>query len=49
MSEHQYYEFQPIDRPLSDAEQTAVTRLSSGVEVEISLRRGRTVPAALVT
>lgn len=32
MSEYQYYEFRAIDRPLTDAEQTAVRALSSRVE-----------------
>jgi hypothetical protein len=31
MSEYQYYEFQAIDRPLTDEEQQAVARLSSRV------------------
>jgi hypothetical protein len=32
MSEYQYYEFQAIDRPLTDEEQQAVARLSSRVD-----------------
>jgi len=32
MSEYQYYEFQAIDRPLTDKEQQAVARLSSRVQ-----------------
>lgn len=32
MSEYQYYEFQAIDRPLTEEEQQAVARLSSRVE-----------------
>ena len=32
MSEYQYYEFQAIDRPLTDEEQRAVSRLSSRVD-----------------
>ncbi|MBN1140064.1 MAG: hypothetical protein JXM73_26075 [Anaerolineae bacterium] len=32
MSEYQYYEFQAIDRPLTEEEQRAVARLSSRVE-----------------
>jgi len=32
MSEYQYYEFQAIDRPLTDEEQQAVAQLSSRVE-----------------
>ena len=32
MSEYQYYEFQAIDRPLTPAEQQAVSKLSSRVE-----------------
>ncbi|MEM7110847.1 MAG: hypothetical protein AAF614_00335 [Chloroflexota bacterium] len=32
MSEYQYYEFQAIDRPLTPAEQTAVSNLSSRVD-----------------
>jgi CTP:molybdopterin cytidylyltransferase MocA len=32
MSEYQYYEFQAIDRPLTEEEQQAVSRLSSRVE-----------------
>ena len=33
MSEYQYYEFQAIDRPLSNAEQDEVRALSSRAEV----------------
>lgn len=33
MSEYQYYEFQAIDRPLSDKEQTEVDSYSSRAEV----------------
>ena len=33
MSEYQYYEWQTIDRPLTDQEQAAVNRLSSHIEV----------------
>lgn len=33
MSEYQYYEFQTIDRPLTDDEQAAVSQLSSRVEL----------------
>lgn len=29
MSKYQYYEFQTIDRPLTDEEQAAVSQLSS--------------------
>ncbi|MBK9053924.1 MAG: hypothetical protein IPL78_24335 [Chloroflexi bacterium] len=32
MSEYQYYEFQAIDRPLTEEEQRAVSRLSSRVD-----------------
>ena len=32
MSEYQYYEFQAIDRPLTEEEQRAVARLSSRVD-----------------
>jgi len=32
MSEYQYYEFQAIDRPLTDKEQQAVSQLSSRVD-----------------
>ena len=32
MSEHQYYEFQAIDRPLTEEEQQAIARLSSRVD-----------------
>lgn len=33
MSEYQFYEWQTIDRPLTAAEQLAVDRLSSHIEV----------------
>lgn len=33
MSEYQYYESQAIDRPLTEAEQAAVSRLSSRVDL----------------
>ncbi len=33
MSEYQYYEWQTIDRPLTDEEQAAVNRLSSHIDV----------------
>ena len=33
MSEYQYYEFQTVDRPLTDQEQEAVGKLSSHIEV----------------
>ncbi len=33
MSEYQYYEWQTIDRPLTDQEQAEVNRLSSHIEV----------------
>jgi hypothetical protein len=36
MSEYQYYEWQTIDRLLTDAEQDAVSRLSSHIEVTAS-------------
>jgi hypothetical protein len=33
MSEYQYYEWQMIDRPLTDQEQSAVNQLSSHIDV----------------
>jgi hypothetical protein len=33
MSEYQYYEFQAIDRPLTNDEQVAINNLSSRAEV----------------
>ena len=33
MSEYQYYEFQTIDRHLTDEEQAALSQLSSRVEI----------------
>ena len=36
MSEYQYYEWQSVDRPLTEAEQTAVSKLSSHIEVSSS-------------
>ena len=34
MSEYQYYEFQAVDRPLTEEEQRAISRLSSRVELD---------------
>ena len=36
MSEYQYYEWRSVDRPLTEAEQTAVSKLSSHIEVSSS-------------
>jgi len=36
VSEYQYYEWQSVDRPLTEAEQTAVSKLSSHIEVSSS-------------
>ena len=33
MSEYQYYEFQAIDRPLSDADRQALRRLSTRARI----------------
>ncbi len=38
MSEYQYYEFQAIDRLLTEEEQAAVNRLSSHIEVSPATR-----------
>jgi hypothetical protein len=38
MSEYQYYEFQTIDRPLTEAEQAEVEELSSHIDVTASRR-----------
>ena len=36
MSEYQYYEWQTVDRLLTEAEQEAVCKLSSHIEVSAS-------------
>jgi hypothetical protein len=38
MSEYQHYEWQSIDRPLTEEEQTAVDGLSSHMNAESSMR-----------
>lgn len=36
MSEYQYYEFQSVDRPLTQSEQEAISKLSSRAKISSS-------------